>query len=199
MEKELPFSYLSLYTNCKLTKDPAERRQLDRVALTAINNQVLYQLVEHAAKVPWPVIAALHFRESGQSFKCHLHNGDPLRQRTVRVPEGRPVVGMPPFTWTTSAIDALSDFWKPKNWDLNGALEFLERFNGMGYRKRNLPSPYIWGFTDVYKKGLYVADGKFDSEKIENRPGCVSILKTLHGCGVSLDFTRMQFDHRTLH
>jgi lysozyme family protein len=58
--------------------------------------------------VPWELIAALHEREAGGSFKGHLHNGDPLTGRTYHVPAGRPAKGSPPFTWEASAIDALT-------------------------------------------------------------------------------------------
>ena len=31
--------------------------------------------------VPWYFIGLIHHMESGQNFNCHLHNGDPLRDR----------------------------------------------------------------------------------------------------------------------
>ncbi len=39
--------------------------------------------------VPWELIGAIHFRESSLDFNKCLHNGDPLGQKTVRVPAGR--------------------------------------------------------------------------------------------------------------
>lgn len=160
-------------------------------------NEPNYRAVETITTVPWPVIAAIHFRESSLNFKTHLHNGDPLTDWTVHVPKGRPAQGAPPFFWADSAIDALGGRLIPRVWDLSGCAEFLERYNGLGYRKRELCSPYVWNFTNHYTSGLYVADGKFDPLKKESRPGCIAILKTLEQKGVSLDFTRL--DTLTLH
>lgn len=181
--------YLFLITTCVLTKDELKIRELEFICGSTLRNQHIYAAVEENTKIPWPLIAAIHFRESNQNFKKHLHNGDPLTDRTIHVPKGRPLLGEPPFTWEVSAIDALSKFWKPKRWDLPGSLEFLERYNGLGYQKENVYSPYLWNYTNMYTKGLFTSDGHFDSEKIERRPGCVAILETLAMKGVSLDFT----------
>jgi lysozyme family protein len=137
--------------------------------------------VEGTTTVPWYVIAAIHYRESGLSYDHHLHNGDPLTGRTVHVPAGRPVKGEPPFTWEESAIDALKMSWLSdnKNWDIGDALALLERYNGLGYKKKGLPSPYIWSWTDAYKKGKYVADGKFDPEAVDQQCGAALIIKSL--------------------
>ncbi len=58
--------------------------------------------------IPWMFIGVIHGMECGFNFAGHLHNGDPLQVRTVRVPAGRPVAGSPPFTWRQSAVDALT-------------------------------------------------------------------------------------------
>ena len=66
-----------------------------------------YASVSAQTGVPWWVIGLIHMMEAGQSFRCHLHNGDPLTARTVQVPAGRPKTGQPPFIWEESAADAL--------------------------------------------------------------------------------------------
>ena len=180
--------YLGLYSSCELTTDSAKLKQLDYVCRVALTNESIYQLVSHAVNIPWPLIAAIHFRESDQSFKCHLHNGDPLTSRTSHVPAGRPVAGNPPFTWVESATDALKGVWRPLTWDLATGLEFLEKYNGTGYQKHGVNTPYLWDFTDHYESGLYQADGTFSPTAQECRPGAVAILKTLEEKGVSLDF-----------
>ena len=43
--------------------------------------------------IPWWFVGAIHMLESGFTFTRHLHNGDPLSARTVRVPAGRPERG----------------------------------------------------------------------------------------------------------
>ncbi len=180
--------YLGLYSDCELTTDTVKLKQLDYVCRVALTNESLYQLVSHTVNIPWPLIAAIHFRESNQNFKCHLHNGDPLTARTVHVPAGRPVAGQPPFTWVDSAIDALNGVWRPLAWDLASCLEFLERYNGTGYQKHGVNTPYLWDLTNEYVSGLFVADGAFDPDAKESRPGAVALLKTLEEKGVSLDF-----------
>ncbi len=113
----------------------------------------------------------------------------------MRVPAGRPLTfGPPPFTWAESAIDALSETWRPDDWSIAGILEFLERYNGLGYQKYDILSPYLWDFTNHYQKGLFVSDGRFDPEKIEFRAGAVSILKVLSAKGVSLEVPSTRSD-----
>jgi len=180
-----------LLRTCVVTTEPKKVTVLNYICKVILANEPHYKIVENATGVPWPVIAAIHFRESSLNFKTHLHNGDPLTDWTVHVPKGRPKQGTPPFFWADSAVDALGGLMIPRVWDLSGCAEFLERYNGLGYRKRELCSPYVWNFTNHYTIGLFVADGKFDPFKREARPGCISILKALEQKGVSLDFTRL--------
>ena len=179
--------YQSMWESCKLTTGPKKLNSLDYICRVALTNQSTYFAVQGATRIPWPLIAALHSRESDQSFKCHLHNGDPLTARTVHVPKGRPSSGEPPFTWIQSATDAFAGEWRPSDWTTPSCLEFLERYNGLGYQKHGVNTPYLWDYTDKYVSGLYVADGSFDTQAKEDRAGCVAILKTLIMKGVSLE------------
>lgn len=182
-------NYADLYSASEITASPLGLAQLLSICDIALENKYQYLPVSILTHIPWPVIAALHFRESNQRFSCHLHNGDPLTARTVHVPRGRPLAGEAPFSWRASAIDALSAVWKPKTWNVAGCLEFAEKYNGVGYQKHAVNTPYVWDFTNQYTKGLYVADGSFDPNAFESRPGVASILKTLNEKrGVSLDF-----------
>lgn len=140
-----------------------------------------YKKVELALGVPWLVVGIIHERESSCNFKTHLHNGDPLTARTKHVPAGRPLTGNPPFGWITSAIDALrmksADTFGP--WTIGATGVFWEDFNGRGYLNRGLPSPYVLAGTDLYTKGKYVADGKFDKNFVDPQPGCFALLQCL--------------------
>lgn len=186
-----PADYLSLWDTCELTSDPRKVKVLKHVSEVVLIHGAIYRMVSYSSRVPWPIIAALHFRESDQNFSCHLHNGDPLTAKTVHVPANRPVIGYPPFTWQTSAVDALSLPWRPHQWDIAGCLEFLERYNGRGYQKHSVNTPYLWDFTDKYVSGLYKADGVFSPSATESRPGCVAILKLIQSSGVSFDFSKL--------
>lgn len=156
-------------------------RTVDRIfAQTAIQR---YREVERATGVPAHVVGIIHVREASQNFNTHLHNGDPLSARTWHVPAGRPPHGNPPFTWTDSAADALTmpgqalDRWH--DWTAGGLAYVLERFNGFGYRNRGIHSPYLWGYTTAYDRGLYVADGQFDPDAVNRNPGGMALLKRM--------------------
>jgi lysozyme family protein len=166
-----------LWHSCKITDQDRFVWSVNRIH----ENQSRYEQVEGSCGVPWQVIAALHHREASGSFKCHLHNGDPLTARTVHVPSGRPAIGQPPFSWEYSAADALNmKHLRDVNWkDLDAVLDAIERYNGLGYRHKGLPSPYLWAGTDVYHSGKYVADGHYDPLTVDMQPGCVGILKNL--------------------
>lgn len=175
--------YAILYREAKLTPESCSAVNA-RVALILINKSK-YGLVAKDVQVPWWCIGAIHSLESSLNFNCHLHNGDPLSARTIHIPIGRPVsppkAGKLPYTWVESATDALRPTWRPSDWSLQGCLEFLERYNGLGYRKVKINSPYIWGATSQYSKGLFVKDGKFDPEAKAKSIGAAAIFKVLEG------------------
>lgn len=136
-----------------------------------------YLDVAKATGVPWELIVALHYRESNCSFKTCLHNGDPLPGPTVCVPKGRG-----PFkNWTDGAIDALNiEKLHPEKW--TGVPDWLnaaEHFNGVGYRRKNIFSPYVWNGTQFYRKGKYVSDGFYNPWATDKQLGVAVILKKL--------------------
>lgn len=146
-------------------------------------NKARYMLIERATDVPWQVVGVIHALECGLDFGRHLHNGDPLTMRTVRVPRGRPKYGKPPFKWEESAIDSLAFdklAWLD-SWSLEETLDRLERYNGLGYRKYHpeTKSPYLWSGTQHYVKGKYASDGKYDSNLVSKQVGAAVLLKLL--------------------
>ncbi len=151
-------------------------------------NRVRYQAVEADTGVPWWVIGLIHGMEASFNSDKHLHNGDPLSDRTTRVPEGRPEAGQPPFSWEESARDALAfdglTDWP--DWSIPAALYKLEKFNGWGYRKFHpeVLSPYLWSFTNHYSQGKYVADGRFSATAVSQQVGAAAILRTLVNDGL---------------
>lgn len=169
---------LALWESAEIDRE--HLKEIDEIYTKIFYNKNAYLYVQYHGGVPWHIVACIHFREASLNFKTHLHNGDWLKERTVNIPRGRPLTGFPPFSWQESALDALKGFdFRPKAWNLSGSLDFLERYNGLGYRRCGIHSPYLWDWTQHYSKGLFVRDGKFDPEVRENRAGCVVILKTL--------------------
>lgn len=161
--------------------NPNKIQGIDNIIARIKARQGLYSVVSQETKVPINVIAVVHYRESGLSLQRHLHNGDPLTARTVHVPKGRPIEGEPPFSWQASAIDALKMMgWdKITDWSMPAALQHIEQYNGLGYQKRGLPSPYLWSWSSNYHSGKYVADGKFDPDAVDQQCGAAVLLKLL--------------------
>lgn len=127
----------------------------------------------------WPLIGAIHHRESSRSFATHLHNGDSLKGYTYRVPAKRPQVGHgPPFTWEESAEDALRlQGWdKVAEWPIERILYEAERYNGWGYLGR-INSPYVWAATSKQQRGKYVGDGVYSQSTWDTQLGVAAILK----------------------
>jgi len=144
-------------------------------------NQARYETISKSANVPWQIVASIHSMECGLNFGQHLHNGDPLTARTRQVPAGRPKTGRPPFSFEESAKDALEyDGLNRVPWrDLTRALDALEAFNGTGYRKRGIATPYLWSGTNLERPGKFVADGKWSATAVSSQVGIVPILKEL--------------------
>lgn len=136
-----------------------------------------------ATGIPWWIVCLIHHMESGNDFNRHLHNGDPLTSKTIQVPKGRPWEGDPPFTFEESAIDALEyeRIDLIQTWDVPTTLHLFEGFNGWGYRKfhPSVKTPYLWSFSNHYKKGKYVADGKFDDNAVSQQIGIACLLKVM--------------------
>lgn len=182
---------MQLYATCEIRETHAARVKwyVDR----AQKHRARYEAVAAVTGVPWFVICCIHAMESSFSFGTHLHNGDPLSQRTYHVPAGRPKTHEPPFTWEESAIDALGydGATSIRDWTLPRILFFLEGYNGWGYRtgagRATTPprrSAYLWSFTTHYSKGRYVSDGKFDPESVSDQAGCAAILRGMEARGL---------------
>ena len=173
---------LNRWTRAKFTRSTPIEKQAARIRA----NRARYEAVSAKTGVPWDVIAVIHYRESSGSFAGVLHNGQKIigtGRKTTLVPKGRG-----PFsTWEQAAIDALMNcnpyVGKNKDWSLGNTLELLERYNGLGYRKKGLPSPYLWAGTDQYAKGKYVGDGDFDPNHVDTQLGVAALLIALRGKG----------------
>jgi uncharacterized protein (TIGR02594 family) len=161
-------------------------RDVDAVVNKVAGNKTRYENVGNPLGIPWFVVGVIHSMECSCDFNSHLHNGDPLSNYTVHVPAGRPETGSPPFSWEASATDALTykkfNVWT--DWSLAGILYKLELYNGWGYRKRGLVTPYIWSFSNLYVKGKFVEDGVFAPEAISKQVGAAVILKRMLGKSV---------------
>jgi lysozyme family protein len=180
LTEKLANEYQTLWDTLEVTgKSASEAIEKNLLRINA--NMPVYQEVERQSGKPWRVVAVIHYRESSFNFNKHLHNGDPLTERTKRVPRGRPVAGKPPFTWLESAVDALRMKPSPNIWTIAETLYFLETYNGFGYRNLHpeVLSPYLWSWSTHYKQGLYVADHVFNPLAVDMQCGCALLLQAL--------------------
>ena len=167
--------------------NPNKLNQFKSVAarLSASGAKSRYQTVSKATGVPWWFIAVVHEREASQNWNSNIAQGDPWNRRSTHVPKGRG-----PFkSWEDAAIDALTNCapYAAKNtdWSMASALTMLEKYNGLGYYNKGIPSPYIWAGTNQYTKGKYVADGRFSATAVDQQLGCAGILKQMNVTSVS--------------
>jgi lysozyme family protein len=159
----------------------AQQRAADRAVDRALGLKATYVQIGEPLQVPWYFVAAVHMRESSYRTDGHLHNGDPLTARTVNVPANRPPTGDPPFSFEISAADALQlkRLHLQRDWSVPRLLHTLEAYNGFGYRKRGLPSPYLWSFTHHYQRGKFVRDGMLDPATVDRQCGTATLLRRL--------------------
>lgn len=146
------------------------------------NSVKRYREVEQRTTVPWWFVGILHSMEASCDFDKHIHNGDPLNAQTVNVPAGRPPVWSESMTWESSAVDALAEVKnldEVTDWSLGTILRMMERWNGLGYRKHGVFSPFLWSGSTFYEKGKYVRDGMFDAEKISEQCGVAVVIKRM--------------------
>lgn len=184
--RDLKSEYQKLWNRCEIK--PENLNQTQEIVTKICLTQNRYQALQREINVPWYFIAVIHNMESSLDFTKHLHNGDSLKKRTVKVPSGRPTnnpsngweVG---YSWEESAIDALTlkEFDKVKDWSLAAQLWQLEKYNGFGYRLYHpeVLTPYLWSGTNLYIKGKYKSDGKWDANAISAQIGIAALLKIL--------------------
>jgi len=174
--------YELLYDSCEV---PAARQaEVQRIARRIAAARQRYEAVASTLRMPWQVVGVIHALEASLDFRSHLHNGDPLTARTVRVPAGRPPFGSPPYAWETSALDALrlEAFGAWRDWSLPGTLFKCEAYNGWGYRQWHpeVKSPYLWGGSNHYTCGKYVADGRWSATAVSKQIGAAALLRSLN-------------------
>jgi lysozyme family protein len=178
--------YTELWKRMQIS--PSARGSANAQADTVIKNRKRYEAVQRSTGVPWFVVGCMHMRESGGSFARWLHNGDPMRAKdgtplkTVRVPAGRPPD--PNTSWESGAYDALvtiKHYDQIKDWSPERVAYVLESFNGWGYRQPsiNIPSPYLWGGTNIQKRGKYIRDGVFDQGTWDTQLGGMAVLRAI--------------------
>lgn len=181
---------LKVYQTAKVKPEWRKRVEAERDEIITFRER--YEEVQRATGVPWQLVGIIHQLEADGWWSKHLHNGDPLTSRTKQVPRGRPKA--PPangrgYTWLESAIDAVkydemdkipwTEYKKGSDEWIAIALDELERYNGLGYRNRGKPSPYLWSGSTAYIKGKYTADSKYSPNAVSQQTGAGLVLRAL--------------------
>ena len=163
-------------------------RDFSSVARKLVLNKDRYQAIAKNVLTPWWAIAVIHEREASGDFSRNIAQGDPWNQVSTHVPKGRG-----PFSsFEAAAKDALlncdprAGTWT--DWSPGGTFTILEKYNGLGYANRGLPSPYIWSGTDQYVKGKYVADDVFDPNAVDQQLGCAGLVMAMRKIDPSIKF-----------
>lgn len=177
--------YANLWKRAEIM--PARVGAADAIAAKLGRSRKRYEAVAVTVGAPWWFVAIVHQMEADASFSKHLHNGDPLTARTTHVPRGRPKTGKPPFSWEESAADALElqGIAAVPKWSVARALYEFEKYNGFAYFRHAINSPYLWSFTNLYEKGKYVADGKYDADAVSQQCGAAAILKAMAAADIA--------------
>lgn len=184
----------------RMTINPGRKAEFEMYGKIAIAHKAQYLEIEKATGVPWPLTAVIHRRESPSDknnvprFDTYLGNGQPLNRVTTVVPRGRG-----PFSsFLAGAIDAYTQdelVHVVPPWPLEKHLFYAEVLNGPGYNNGPggyppMPSPYIFGGTNIQKRGKYPSDGHFDPTVMDTQPGCAPMLYMIAYFDTSVHFTR---------
>lgn len=177
--------YVYLWSICTIN---GLQNSIQHFVKIILANKSQYQQVQARTNVPWYVVASDHMKEASCDFTKCLANGQPWDQKTTIVP-----IGFGPWTsWVEAAVWAYEHqgISGRSDWTLANCFFRLEGFNGFGYRTGKMQgttplnaSPYIYNATPFYEKGLAVADHTFDSNKVDDNPGCMALLKALELAG----------------
>lgn len=144
-----------------LPPPPAEVR---RAADLIQGNREYYIALEKATGICWRLLGAIHYREANCRADRSIQDGHKLK-------EGEDQASFIMAWMKSSKLSA------PRT--LGEKLNFAERWNGLGYRKRGVPSPYVWSMTARYVKGKYTSDGVYDPEKVDRQAGIAAVLEEL--------------------
>ena len=166
---------------------PSQMPRARAFAERALRHKDRYQALvarihqEYGLRMPWWAVPLIHERECRggvDNWKCSIGQGWAYNEKS----KNKPYTG--PFSsWEDAAMDSLVKQHpyaaKWGNWSGGGAMTIMEQYNGLGYARKGLPSPYIWAQSDQYSRGKYVADGKYDPLFVDPQLGVAISLKAM--------------------
>ena len=181
LTESLTEEYQQLFQSCQIL--PVHTREIDQLVSDIVDDQSRYEALAQTLSLPWQVLSVIHYAVSERSFDSHLHNGDPLLERTVHEPAGRPSQGAAPFSWEQSASDfvQLHHLEQWQDWSLAGILYKLEGLDTWAYRLRQppCPSPFLWCGSQHYLGGKYITDELWSDEASYTQYGAAVLLRRM--------------------
>lgn len=136
---------------------------------------------KYGKHIPWWFIPLVHEREcikGVDNWTCNIAQGCKYAVKCHIVPPNGPF-----NSFEEAAIDALvrqaprAANWV--NWSGGGTMTIAEAYNGTGYARRGKPSPYIFSGTNIYFKGKFTGDHKYDPDFVDTQIGVAVSLKAL--------------------
>lgn len=161
----------------RMVVNPERLSEASAVAKKLLKSLPRYNAIAAITGVPAPVIMAMHERECGGNFRGALCNGELIigtDKKTKLVPAG----AGPWATFEAGAIWALAKY-KGVQWDIPEISFTLNAFNGFGYDKYDEPSPYLYGGTNIQKRGKYVRDRVYDATVMDTQLGGLAVLEII--------------------
>lgn len=160
--------YETLYRDAVLRPDMSS--SVAAAARRIAANRARYEPIAVATGVPWYVIGILHAVQCEMQFDRNLRDGVPLARSSDRAE-----------TFEDAAIQALRSVGldRIRDWSIARVAWALETWNGLGYRREGIHSPFLWSGTTMYESGLFIAPGVFSRVTVAKTCGGMAILKML--------------------
>lgn len=163
--------YKRLYETVEII--PAKLDQVRRETTRIMTGLTAYKTVEAKTGISWAFPACIHELEADCNFRLQILNGEPWDRVTRLVPKGLGPWG----SWADAAVYALKPLDEISDWTVQQCLLQWERWNGGGYRRRGLNSPYLWaGCNHGVGVGYYTSDGKYSAAAVSKQIGAGVLL-----------------------
>lgn len=167
---------------------PDRMAAADAIARRMASREARYRAVTDPMGAPWYWLAAVHELEHSGRFTTSMIVTDP-----IDVPPGEPIPdsNISDAQWDDTARDLLrsrglsslrsSTSWT--DWSLAGLAYQWERFSGFGYRSHDVPTPYLWSFSNQYTTGKFIRAGVFSPTTTSQQAGALVLLRRLIDLG----------------
>jgi len=179
-----PGTIPSAYARDYSTRWAAMVVRLDRMAATdavvrrMASREARYRAVSDPFGVPWWWLAAIHELEHSGRFTVSMTVTDP-----IDVPPGQPIPNATILDsqWddTARALLRSRGLTSWTDWSVPGAAYQWERFSGFGYRSHDVPTPYLWSYSNQYTAGKFIRANVFSATTVSQQAGAMVLLRRL--------------------